>query len=65
MTYKFETQPKNDYLLYTISGVIDSVTNALNYIRTIVISAQKQGHYRILVDERNVTRKMDRYDCVN
>ena len=64
MPYKFETQPQDGYLLYTVSGTIDSVADGLEYVKAIVISAQKQGHYRILIDERTATKKMDQHDCV-
>jgi hypothetical protein len=64
MPFEFETQPRDGYLLLTASGRIESVEDAVDYLKAILTSARKAGFSRVLVDERNASRKADQHDCI-
>ena len=64
MTYDFETTPVDGYLRFTASGTIESAEEAMAYLKAILTSAQKANCLRVLVDERNVSKNLDMYDCV-
>ena len=64
MPYHIDIRPKDGYLLFTVSGTLESEEDALHYLDTVVTFALKEGQYRVLVDERKSSKKMDQHDCV-
>ena len=62
MSYTFEIQRKDGYLLLTASGTLGSIEELERAARTMMEKTAKHHCRRFLVDERNVVKTIDPHD---
>jgi len=64
MPYVFDVQEKPGYLLFTLSGVAETVDEMRRFSEVMVTRAQASNCKRVLLDERATIKTLDFHDCM-
>jgi len=64
MPYSYAKQDKDGYLLFTLSGEVESAEDLTVFTRSLMREAARCDCWRLLLDERTISRKVDQYDLM-
>jgi len=64
MPFDFETELKDGYLLFVVSGSLDSAEDILTFSDAIAEHALRAGCNRVILDERAAFRNVDQHDFI-